>query len=63
MVVRTTKSEDPATRQLNWLGDDPRPILPIEWFNPLLEQTLPELADKLNEINADAVLNVTRIII
>ena len=63
MVVRTAKSEDPATRQPTWWGDDPRPRLPNEWFNPLLEQTLPELADKLAEINAEAVLNATRIMI
>jgi len=36
---------------------------PNEWFNPLLEQTLPELADKLAEINADAVVNATRMVI
>lgn len=63
MVIRTAKSEDPATRQPTWWGDDPRPRLPNEWFNPLLEQTLPELADKLAEINADAVLNATRMMI
>ena len=63
MVVRTAKSEDPATRKTTWWGDDPRPRLPNEWFNPLLEQTLPELADKLAEINADAVLNGTRMMI
>lgn len=63
MVIRTAKSEDPATRQPNWWGDDPRPRLPNEWFNPLLEQTLPELADKLAIINADAVLNATRMMI
>ena len=63
MVIRTAKSEDPATRQRSWWGDDPRPRLPNEWFNPLLDQTLPELADKLAEINADAVLNATRMMI
>lgn len=63
MVIRTAKSEDPATRQPTWWGDDPRPRLPNEWFNPLLEQTLPELADKLAIINADAVLNATRMMI
>ena len=63
MVVRTAKLEDPTTRQPTWWGDDPRPRLPNEWFNPLLDQTLPELADKLAEINADAVLNATRMMI
>lgn len=36
---------------------------PAEWFNPVLEQSLPELANKLAEINADAVLNATRMMI
>ena len=36
---------------------------PYEWFNPVLEQSLPELADRLAEINADAVLNSTRMMI
>jgi len=63
MVVHTAKSEDPATRQPTWWGDEPRPRLPNDWFNPLLEQNLPELADKLAEINADAVLNATRMMI
>ena len=63
MVIRTAKTEDPTTRQPTWLGDNPRPRLPNEWFNPLLDQTLPELADKLAEINADAVLNATRMMI
>jgi len=63
MIVRTAKSEVPTTRQPTWWGNEPRPRLPIEWFNPLLEQTLPELADKLAEINAEAVLNATRMMI
>jgi hypothetical protein len=36
---------------------------PAEWFNPVLDQALPELADKLAEINADAVVNSTRMMI
>ena len=63
MVIRTAKSEDPATRKGTWWGDDPRPRTPFEWFNPTLEQTLPELADRLAEINADAVVNATRMMI
>jgi hypothetical protein len=39
------------------------PRQPAEWFNPVLEQALPELADKLAEINADAVINATRMMI
>lgn len=29
----------------------------IEWFNPVLDQYLPELVEKIAQINADAVVN------
>ncbi len=32
-----------------------------EWFNPALDKHLPELADKLAEINTDASINATRL--
>lgn len=32
----------------------------VEWFNPVLDQTMPELANRIAEINADAVLNTAR---
>jgi len=32
----------------------------VEWFNPVLEKCIPELADKIVEINADAAVNATR---
>ena len=51
MVQRTAKSKMTEPRQ------------PAEWFNPVLDQSLPELADKLAEINADAVLNATKMMI
>ena len=63
MVIRTAKSEDPLTRQVSPFEDDPRRRVARPWFNPILEQTLPELADKLAEINADAVVNATRMMI
>ncbi|MCX6231156.1 MAG: hypothetical protein NTZ33_06390 [Bacteroidetes bacterium] len=31
-----------------------------EWFNPIMEHTVPELADKLAVVNADAAVNATR---
>ena len=34
--------------------------VPIEWFNPDLEKYIPELADKIAEINADAAVNATQ---
>jgi len=53
-VVRTAKSDASlVTRERE----------PFEWFNPIIEQSLPELADKLAEINADAVVNATRMLI
>lgn len=52
MVIRTAKSEEGTRRRE-----------PYEWFNPVIEQSLPELADKLAEINADAAVNATRMMI
>lgn len=51
MVRRVAKSKSTTVR------------LPAEWFNPVLDQSLPELANKLAVINADAVLNATRMMI
>ena len=39
------------------------PRQPNDWFNKEIEESLPELADKLAEINADVALNATRIMI
>lgn len=39
------------------------PRKPNEWFNPVINDNLPELADKLVEREADAVFNATRLII
>ena len=63
MVIRTAKVADPETRQMLSRNDRQRPREPFEWFNPIIEQTLPELADRLAEINADAVVNATRMMI
>jgi hypothetical protein len=32
----------------------------VEWFNPILDHHLPELADKIGAINANAVVNAMR---
>jgi len=32
---------------------------PVEWFNPILDRFVPELADKIAEINADLAVNAT----
>jgi hypothetical protein len=47
-VVRTAKG--PVTRER----------VAVEWFNPILDKTIPELADKIANVNADAALNATR---
>ena len=51
-VVRTAKSINPF-----------RTRVPKEWFNPAIDQLLPELVEKLEKINADAVINATRLVI
>ncbi len=33
----------------------------VEWFNPELEKYIPELADRIAEINADLAVNATRL--
>lgn len=63
MVIRNAKVEDPDTRQMLSRNDRQRPRESYEWFNPIIRQSLPELANKLAEINADAVLNSTRMMI
>jgi len=51
-VVRTAKSVIPLTSRV-----------PREWFNPAIDQLMPELIKKLEQINADAVINATRLTI
>ena len=51
MVRRTAKGPTTEVRH------------PAEWFNLVLDQALPELANKLAEINADAIVNATRMMI
>jgi len=49
-VIKTTKdAEDNPT--INRVA--------VEWFNPVLDQYLPELVEKIARINADAVVNST----
>jgi hypothetical protein len=47
-VVRSAKSTNPLTMRE-----------PKDWFNPVIAQALPELIQKLEKINADAVVNAT----
>ena len=56
MVVRTAKED-------SIFSNKGRIRVPFEWFNPVIEQSLPELADKLANINADAAVNATRMLI
>ena len=34
---------------------------PVEWFNPILDAYIPELADEIAKVNADAVLNAASV--
>jgi hypothetical protein len=34
---------------------------PKEWFNPVVDKYIPELANRLAQISADAVLNAARL--
>jgi hypothetical protein len=38
-------------------GPQVHPRVAVEWFNPVLDQYLPELVEKIARINADAVVN------
>ena len=42
-------------------GPQKRPRIAVEWFNPILDEYIPELADRLAAINADAALNTARV--
>lgn len=44
-------------------GPQVHPRIAVEWFNPVLDQHLPELVDRLAIINADAAVNATRMMI
>lgn len=33
----------------------------VEWFNPVIERNAPVLADQIAEVNADAVVNATKL--
>ena len=63
MVQRTAKVESPSTRQTLSRNDRKREREPYEWFNPVIQQSLPELANELANINADAAVNATRMLI
>ena len=68
MVIRARK---PSKQQQQYAKDQNRAIgntrleggmnrSPEEWFNPILDAALPGLADKVAEMNADAVVNATK---
>jgi len=33
----------------------------VEWFNPVIDRNAPILADRIAEVNADAILNATKL--
>ncbi|MHC1773842.1 MAG: hypothetical protein AB9834_00375 [Lentimicrobium sp.] len=34
---------------------------PVDWFNIIMDQNVPELADKVAQLNADAAVNALRL--
>lgn len=44
-------------------GEQKAPRIAVEWFNPVLDKNIPELADQLAKVNADAALNTARVMI
>ena len=50
-------------RNAKRLTPDPGPRVAVEWFNPILDQTPPELADKLADLGANAAVNATHMVI
>ena len=52
VVIRTAKSVSPAVTRR-----------PVEWFNPIITLMIPELVKDLEQVNADAVINATRLVI
>lgn len=42
-------------------GPQTKPRVAVEWFNPVLDTYIPELADNLAKLNANAVLNTARV--
>lgn len=51
-VVRTANKRQP--------GQKSRDRVAVEWFNPILDQHVPELADRIAKVNADAVINPSK---
>lgn len=40
-------------------GETHKPRVPVEWFNPVLDLYLPELVNKLADLNANIAVNAT----
>jgi hypothetical protein len=36
---------------------------PVEWFNPVVQDNIEQLADMVTEMNADKAVNATKILI
>ncbi len=49
MVVRVAKNPP-----------NPRQRVPVDWFNNIVKNNVPELADRVAAINADAAINAIR---
>lgn len=56
-VMRIKKREDGSPDQRDSMAMRRRPV---DWFNPVIDHNLPELVEKVTQINADAVVNAIR---
>jgi hypothetical protein len=59
MVMKVVKSD--AKKSKSKVGTKSRK--PVDWFNGILEENLPELIDRIMEINADATINSGKMLI
>jgi hypothetical protein len=53
LVIRTAKKREPNARVKDRIA--------VEWFNPVIDLNAPRLADQIAEINANAVLNASKL--
>ena len=59
MVMKVVKND--AKKSKSKVGTKSRK--PVDWFNGILEENLPELIDRIMEINADATINSGKMLI
>lgn len=69
IVVRGRKASLEARKQARARNQKAENIIlsgpirrqPVDWFNPVIDKNIPELADKVAQMNADAAVNALRL--